>query len=974
MDQNKDSLWDLQNEARTLRSKLDELDKRLERFARVENNSPGHAHQSTPPALPVKTNHETPVSQAIPDTSPSSPGQIAQGSLPPPVPSSATKSDAHPLPSQSAGEPVHTDDFIQFRPSSSEGVAQKPEVPPVKQESFELQLGKHIIPAVGIIVLLTALVFAGSYVYKNIIHTIGPLGKVLAMYLLSGGLFGLGVWLEKKYEMVQNYARLLIGGACAAAYYTTYAAHYVENLRVIDSPVVGGLLLLAAAGFMIWQAARRESETLAIVAILLGFYTSSMNDIRLFTLLSNLILTGAAVGFILRYSWSRLSVLGVIGAFGSYFYWRFFAAPFPWSGSSPLGFEDFILGIAFLTCYWFLFLCAGLKKLVCPDDTAAPSPAFLTLNNAAYLGLVYLSCLGGYSHYFWIFAVTFGVVLIGLSFLIRFRLPGNEELEELFLAKGTGVFTLGLVDRLSGPSLSFTLAIESTVLLIYSSSRRMGVSRFFSYLLAFGAIIYGIEKIKHAEYIFGGALTAVLLYNAWWASRTYGKELSQKEGSIFQNLSLGGIYFTFLSALAVWMTLRGGLDMIWLAPALAVGAIVYVLLSHSLFTREISFGSHFLLFISLATWAVDYLDHPVNMIPWWNPLVLILITLGLCRYWQLNRPEEQVSGAGWQVIFSIYALGFIGVAYFGFAPHFSQGTWMALCAVIGVFLLAYSLLTRLWPLAVFSQIFIAVSVLKFLFLIDQGHPPFWLALVPLVLVAATGLSLQMYFAADQDKFSGKVGGGISLIYKGVAGLMAICWIFEYIDRPFQTLVFLVLAALSMALAQWLKRQFLFGYGFLLGMIGLLIYTFYIGHPAAADLLNLTALIVFLGQFELSKRLGWEQPKWRPLMIMSVLAGLLCVWQKWLYHVIAVNEWASMTTVFWSALAFVVFSAGMLCKERVYRLSGLAIMACALARALFVDIWGMGDIFRIFSLIALAVVLLAVGFIYNRYQDKIKEWL
>lgn len=44
------------------------------------------------------------------------------------------------------------------------------------------------------------------------------------------------------------------------------------------------------------------------------------------------------------------------------------------------------------------------------------------------------------------------------------------------------------------------------------------------------------------------------------------------------------------------------------------------------------------------------------------------------------------------------------------------------------------------------------------------------------------------------------------------------------------------------------------------------------------------------------------------------------------------------------------------------------------RALIFDAWELETIYRIASFFALGVVLLVLGFIYNRYQEKIKEWL
>ena len=39
-----------------------------------------------------------------------------------------------------------------------------------------------------------------------------------------------------------------------------------------------------------------------------------------------------------------------------------------------------------------------------------------------------------------------------------------------------------------------------------------------------------------------------------------------------------------------------------------------------------------------------------------------------------------------------------------------------------------------------------------------------------------------------------------------------------------------------------------------------------------------------------------------------------------------------------------------------------------------DVWKLETLYRILSFMALGIVLLVLGFIYNKYQEKIKEWL
>ena len=147
---------------------------------------------------------------------------------------------------------------------------------------------------IGIVMLLTGLVFLGNLAYQHIVPRLGPAMKLGLIVASGGSLAGLGAWLEKSRESLRNYARVLMAGGFAAMYYACYAAHFVRVLQVIESAVLGGALLLAFAGGIAWFAHRRRSETLASLAILLSYYTSCINPVGSFTLFSNVLLTAAA--------------------------------------------------------------------------------------------------------------------------------------------------------------------------------------------------------------------------------------------------------------------------------------------------------------------------------------------------------------------------------------------------------------------------------------------------------------------------------------------------------------------------------------------------------------------------------------------------------------------------------------------------------------------------------------------------------
>jgi uncharacterized membrane protein len=144
---------------------------------------------------------------------------------------------------------------------------------------MELRLGTYWLARIGIVILLTGLVLPGNYACQRRIPQLGPGGRLALLGLAGGVLAGVGAWLERAREASRNFGRVLLAGGAATFYSTAYAAHFVERLRVIDSPLAGGALLLVISAAIVWLAERRRSEPTALLAVLLAHYTLAINSI-----------------------------------------------------------------------------------------------------------------------------------------------------------------------------------------------------------------------------------------------------------------------------------------------------------------------------------------------------------------------------------------------------------------------------------------------------------------------------------------------------------------------------------------------------------------------------------------------------------------------------------------------------------------------------------------------------------------------
>ena len=361
-------------------------------------------------------------------------------------------------------------------PPLSQSVSRPPLPPPTwtsqppQAKSFEMRLGTYWLVRIGIVMVLTGLVFFGNLAYHNYISKLGAGGKVAMLYLASGLLLGAGWWWQRRTakDALRNYAQVLFAGGLGALYFTTYAAHYLDPLRVINSALLDGVLLLGCAGFMIWAAERKRSEVLAFFAVGLAYYTSIITRVGYFTLWSNLVLSAASVVFLVRNRWAALSFGSLIATYAAYSFWRFFDGS-DWHWASPE--QGLWSGTLFLMLYWFVFTSAVFLSR---DQKFAGQNriTFLTLNNGAFFTLFLLTMLQVHQGGFWRFSLTYGAVLVGLSVLAARLLKDEPHASNMYLTQGLLLVTLGFIFKFAGLQLSLVLGLESVLLLIIGQQRK----------------------------------------------------------------------------------------------------------------------------------------------------------------------------------------------------------------------------------------------------------------------------------------------------------------------------------------------------------------------------------------------------------------------------------------------------------------------------------------------------------------------
>src|SRR5208337_2087924 len=112
--------------------------------------------------------------------------------------------------------------------------------------NMEEVLGTNWLNKIGMIILVIGVALFLAYEMREL----GPAGKVLVGFVVSGGFLGAGIFFEGR-EQWRILARAGMGGGWALLYFTTYAMNHIGAARILESAALDFFLLLIVAAAMV---------------------------------------------------------------------------------------------------------------------------------------------------------------------------------------------------------------------------------------------------------------------------------------------------------------------------------------------------------------------------------------------------------------------------------------------------------------------------------------------------------------------------------------------------------------------------------------------------------------------------------------------------------------------------------------------------------------------------------------------------
>ena len=778
-----------------------------------------------------------------------------------------------------------------------------------KESQTEETRERRWFSVAGVAILLTALVLFAGYLDRTAHRAALNLALLFAA---SAALLVAGLFLEKLTHRWP--ARALVAGGLASFYFTAFAGYYFPNLRLIDHPVAGCLITVAVAILIVLVAEKREAHVATFFVVILSGYTTALQPALWFTLFSEVVLVGVACWLLVRHGRVLLVFVTLIASYLSYAMW--------WSyHDGRLDFARYLqLHEFWQTCLFFaacwLVVVAGASLAPRETRTLAPRLLLLSLNHALFFSLVVLLLPPMHADWISSFSLGLGVAMIGAGALVSRHEPSIWHPAS---QQGALVLALGLFTVMAGPHLVLVVAIVSALLLVtgraladrWGEALRFlaGVCALIAFLMAFGPIR---EPGEPGRMI--GIITGLVLIGSACLARRAGASRSA--------IDWHAVYFAALGMTLWLITVVYQFAQINQPPLLAIIALALTASLAVLRIPELPYLAKGFVLAALVLWLAQIGSFER---PWWNPVVVILITLVLSRWWQM-RGAQLIPKWELKLVQVVAALGVVAVLFFWLEGRLTPSWWLVVASALSVASIIYGILTRDWAIAALGQVFTFASLYEFGAQLSQNPPPSAVfALMPVAMFLALA-------AASERARSVIVPEWIATLFHAFAVLSFIAWTMTYIAADWR---FIFLEVLGFVLLLWArvqkKKVVMFGS---LAFTTAAVLVAWMGDAGAHGfhLQDLLAFALLLLQQQLSKPL-LPSPE---LQNLAMTLGIVTLW-RWVSLWSAWHFGGTSFTIAWALLGLVVFLIGVFFREPMYRWLGWGLLIAATFRVLLVDI-------------------------------------
>lgn len=383
----------------------------------------------------------------------------------------------------------------------------------VNKPDMEVDLGRFWLNKAGIIIFSLGVAFLITYTFRYF----GPFAKIISGYLIALALFFLGIKLEKKEKFI-NYGRVLLGGAWAIVYFTTYAMYHFDASRIITSEAMDLFFLVMVSLGIVVFSLRYKSEQLTALALFIGYITSTMGDINYFTLLSSLLLAVIALVLVYKLQWIKIIFFGIMLSYLTHFCWVVKHIAFSRVAVSNINVKDvyFLMNAGFLCIYWLCFTLAihcikNAKDTLLYNRLSAANFA----NFILFFFMLYPKFYLFYPQHKFNFVVILGAVYLALAVLMETLKKQRLFTSNIIIA--VSLLTMAIPLKFIPYKATVLWLVELPFLLYAGITFKRKVFRYLAFALAL-ALFY---KFSAADSYLAGYLQVFGMRVAWYKFLTF---------------------------------------------------------------------------------------------------------------------------------------------------------------------------------------------------------------------------------------------------------------------------------------------------------------------------------------------------------------------------------------------------------------------------------------------------------------------
>ena len=515
---------------------------------------------------------------------------------------------------------------------------------PVKRADIELDFGRNWLNKIGIAVLALGVAFLISYSFKYF----GPFLKIAFGYVVGGALFFAGFKLEAK-EKFLNYGRVLLGGAWAIIYFTTYAMYHFEASRIIANQGADIFLLTLVVAGMMTHVMRYKSEGMMSVVLCVAYLTLTIGQITSFTIISLLFLAILVLYLVYKFQWVRILSLGIILTYAIHYVWLMPNLLSSFSGVGPFGiapvdYYDF-MNFAFLSCYWGVFLI-GVHLVRAIDDPIQERALAATNfgNIALYSVLSYPLILKLFDAQRFVMVFIAGVIYLVCAFFMK-RL-GREKIYISDIVAAVFAITFSISLKFLPTTTLLMWMIEIPFLLFIGANFKERIYRFFSYILsaivALRVLFLGLEYMPDVHFL--GLVWTWYEFMCFWASISmavcfYLTQRMKKEPQADGFETLFDQFFSFAASLYLSFCIWSFVKQPWVAFSLSMQGLVFLGMSFVLGLRRFRAYAYLAMITSAMIFMFDIIAVANPITKWFIVGCDVLSVFGL--YYAMKSIAQQ---------------------------------------------------------------------------------------------------------------------------------------------------------------------------------------------------------------------------------------------------------------------------------------------------------------------------------------------